>query len=96
MAVTVASTDERIAMIEAGANEVSDEDMYNGIMAGHEANQKIIQFIKDIQAPDPARRSSPTPPTSRSTRCSRPSGITPRTLCGPLWTPTTRTCGTSA
>ena len=50
MAVTVASTDERIAMIEAGANEVSDEDMYNGIMVGHEANQKIIQFIKDIQA----------------------------------------------
>ena len=50
MAVTVVSTDERIAMIEAGANEVSDEDMYNGIMAGHEANQKIIQFIKDIQA----------------------------------------------
>ena len=50
MAVTVASTDERIAMIEAGANEVSDEDMYNGIMAGHETNQKIIQFIKDIQA----------------------------------------------
>ena len=35
MAVTVASTDSRIAMIEAGANEVSDEDMYNGIMAGH-------------------------------------------------------------
>ena len=50
MAVTVASTDERIAMIEADANEVSDEDMYNGIMAGHEANQKIIQFIKGIQA----------------------------------------------
>ncbi len=50
MAVTVASTDERIAMIEAGANEVSDEDMYNGIMAGHEANQKIIQFIKGIKA----------------------------------------------
>ncbi len=50
MAVTVASTSERIAMIEAGANEVSDEDMYNGIMAGHEANQKIIEFIKGIQA----------------------------------------------
>ncbi len=50
MAVTVASTDERIAMIEAGANEISDEDMYNGIMAGHEANQKIIEFIKGIQA----------------------------------------------
>ena len=50
MAVTVASTDRLIAMIEAGANEVSDEVMYNGIMAGHEANQKIIEFIKGMQA----------------------------------------------
>lgn len=50
MAVTVASTTERIAMIEAGANEVSDEDMYNGIMAGHEANQHILQFINGIKA----------------------------------------------
>ena len=50
MAVTVASTDKLIAMIEAGANEVSDEAMYNGIMAGHEANQKIIEFIKGMQA----------------------------------------------
>ena len=49
MAVTVASTDERIAMIEAGANEVSDEDMFNGIMAGHAENQNIIEFIKGIQ-----------------------------------------------
>ena len=49
MAVTVASTDKLIAMIEAGANEVSDEVMYNGIMAGHEANQKI-EFIKGMQA----------------------------------------------
>ena len=50
MAVTVASTDSRIAMIEAGANIVSDDVMYNGIMAGHEANQPIIEFIKGIQA----------------------------------------------
>lgn len=50
MAVTVASTDSRIAMIEAGANIVSDEVMYNGIMAGHEANQQIIAFIKGIKA----------------------------------------------
>ena len=50
MAVTVASTDSRIAMIEAGANEISDEDMYNGIMAGHAANQQIIEFIKGMQA----------------------------------------------
>ena len=50
MAVTVASTDSRIAMIEAGADIVSDDVMYNGIMAGHEANQSIIEFIKSIQA----------------------------------------------
>ena len=50
MAVTVASTDSRIAMIEAGADIVSDDVMYNGIMAGHEANQAIIRFIKGIQA----------------------------------------------
>lgn len=50
MAVTVASTDERIAMIEAGANEVSDQEMYEGIMVGHEANQKIISLIKEMQA----------------------------------------------
>ena len=50
MAVTVASTDERIAMIEAGANEISDDVMYSGIIAGHKANQHIIEFIKGIQA----------------------------------------------
>ena len=50
MAVTVASTDKLIAMIEAGANEVSDDVMFHGIMAGHEANQKIIEFIKGIKA----------------------------------------------
>ncbi|MBP3415419.1 MAG: polyribonucleotide nucleotidyltransferase, partial [Clostridia bacterium] len=50
MAVTVASTDSRIAMIEAGANIVSDDDMYAGIMAGHEANQAVIEFIKGIKA----------------------------------------------
>ncbi len=50
MAVTVASTDSRIAMIEAGANEIPDDVMYEGIMAGHRANQSIISFIKGIQA----------------------------------------------
>lgn len=50
MAVTVASTDSRIAMIEAGADIVPDDVMFNGIMAGHKANQHIIEFIKGIQA----------------------------------------------
>ena len=50
MAVTVASTDSLVAMIEAGANEISEEIMFEGIMKGHEANQEIVSFIKGIQA----------------------------------------------
>ena len=50
MAVTVASTDQKVAMIEAGAQEVSEEDMFNGIMKAHEENQKIVEFIKQIRA----------------------------------------------
>ena len=50
MKITVASTDKLVAMIEAGANEVADEDVFDGIMKGHEANQKIVEFIKGIQA----------------------------------------------
>ncbi len=50
MHVTVASTADLVAMIEAGANEVDDETMFDGIMAGHEANQQIVKFINEIVA----------------------------------------------
>ena len=50
MFVTVASTDKLIAMIEASANQASDELMFDAIMYGHKANQKIIEFIKEIQS----------------------------------------------
>ena len=50
MAVTVASTDSLVAMIEAGANEVSNDVMFDGIMFGHKENQKIVEFIKGIRA----------------------------------------------
>ena len=50
MAVTVASTADRVAMIEAGANEVETQTMYDGIMAGDAENKKIVEFIKGIQA----------------------------------------------
>ena len=49
MAVTVASTSDLVAMIEAGANEVSNDDMYDGIMYAHKVNQDIVKFIKGIQ-----------------------------------------------
>ncbi|HJD24398.1 MAG TPA: polyribonucleotide nucleotidyltransferase [Firmicutes bacterium] len=50
MHVTVASTADLVAMIEAGANEIDNETMFNGIMAGHAANQQIVEFIKGIAA----------------------------------------------
>lgn len=49
MAVTVASTEKKIVMIEAGANDIDDDTMFKAIMFGHEANQKIIEFIKKIK-----------------------------------------------
>ena len=49
MAVTVASTADLVAMIEAGANEVDNETMYDGIMYAHKVNQEIVEFIKGIQ-----------------------------------------------
>ena len=50
MAVTVASTDSLVAMIEAGANEISNEDMFDAIMIAHETNKEIVEFIKGIRA----------------------------------------------
>ncbi len=50
MAVTVASTDSLVAMIEAGANEISNEDMFDAIMLAHETNKEIVEFIKGIRA----------------------------------------------
>ncbi|MCR4615641.1 MAG: polyribonucleotide nucleotidyltransferase [Clostridiales bacterium] len=50
MAVTVASTSDLVAMIEAGAKEVTNEEMYNGIMFAHKENQRIVEFIKGIAA----------------------------------------------
>ena len=50
MYVTVASTADLVAMIEAAANEVDDETMYDGIMFAHKENQKIVEFINQIRA----------------------------------------------
>ena len=49
MQVTVSSTEDLVAMIEAGANEIPNDIMFDGIMKGHAENQKIVSFIKDIQ-----------------------------------------------
>ena len=50
MALTVASTKEKVIMIEAGANEVPEAQMIDAIFAAHELNQKVIAFIETIVA----------------------------------------------
>lgn len=44
----VSSTKEKVMMIEAGANEISDETMFDAIMLAHEENKKIVEFIEKI------------------------------------------------
>ena len=48
--LTVASTSEKVIMIEAGANEVPEDKMIEAIYKAHEINQTIIEFINKIAA----------------------------------------------
>lgn len=50
MALTVASTREKVIMIEAGAKEVPEAVMIQAIFKAHEVNQEIIKFIDTIVA----------------------------------------------
>ena len=48
--LTVASTSEKVIMIEAGANEIPEAKMIEAIYMAHDINQKIIAFINEIVA----------------------------------------------
>lgn len=48
LTLTVASTADLVAMIEAGGNEIPDDLMFEAIMAGHEENKKMVKFIQEI------------------------------------------------
>ena len=48
--LTVASTSEKVIMIEAGANEIKEDKMIEAIYAAHEINQQVIEFINKIVA----------------------------------------------
>ena len=50
LALTVASTREKVIMIEAGAKEVPEQTMIAAIFKAHEVNQEIIKFIDRIVA----------------------------------------------
>jgi len=48
--LTVAASEKKVVMIEAGAKEVSDEDMYDAIMLAHGEIKKLLEFINSIIA----------------------------------------------
>ncbi|MBE7041135.1 MAG: polyribonucleotide nucleotidyltransferase [Ruminococcaceae bacterium] len=50
MTLTVAGTKEKVVMIEAGAKEVSEDVVFDGIQLAHEEIKKICDFIAGIQA----------------------------------------------
>ncbi len=47
--LTVAGSAQKVVMIEAGANQVPEDVMYDAIMFAHEEIKKIVEFIKGIQ-----------------------------------------------
>ncbi len=50
LSMTVAGTKEKVVMIEAGAKEVSEDVVFEGIQLAHEEIKKICDFIAGIQA----------------------------------------------
>ena len=48
--LTVAANEDVICMIEAGANEVSNDVMLDAIIKGHEEIKRMVAFIKNVQA----------------------------------------------
>ncbi|MCR4960169.1 MAG: polyribonucleotide nucleotidyltransferase [Lachnospiraceae bacterium] len=48
--LTVASTKQKVIMIEAGANEIPEDKMIEAIYKAHEVNQTVIEFIEKIVA----------------------------------------------
>ena len=48
--LTVSSTADLVAMIEAGGQEIPDDKMFDCIMAAHEANKEVVAFINSIVA----------------------------------------------
>ena len=49
MDVTLCATKDKIVMIEAGAKEVPEDDMFNALMEAHEELKKVCAFIQSIK-----------------------------------------------
>ena len=64
--LTVASREDKIMMIEAGANEIPDEEMIRCIYIADEQNKKIIEWVKGIVADCGKSPKSSSQPSKRS------------------------------
>ena len=71
--LTVASTREKVIMIEAGANEIPEAKMIEAIYKAHEVNQTIIKFIDEIVAECRQRETLLTPAVQFRKSCLQPS-----------------------
>ena len=69
--LTVASTREKVIMIEAGANEVPEDTMIEAIYKAHDVNQEIIRFIDKIVAECGKAETSSTIPAQFRKNCSQ-------------------------
>ena len=59
--LTVASTRDKVIMIEAGANEVPEDQMIEAIYKAHEVNQEIIRFFDQIMLSAGKRNTAMSP-----------------------------------
>ncbi len=50
LSLTVAGTKDAVMMVEAGANEISEEEMLGAILFAHDEIKKLVAFISEIQA----------------------------------------------
>ena len=50
MHISVAGTADAVMMVEAGANEISEEVILEGIMAAHEEIKRLVAFIEEFRA----------------------------------------------
>ncbi|MBQ9985872.1 MAG: polyribonucleotide nucleotidyltransferase [Oscillospiraceae bacterium] len=48
--LTVAGSAQKVVMIEAGADQIADDAMFDAIMLAHEEIKKVVEFISGIQA----------------------------------------------
>jgi polyribonucleotide nucleotidyltransferase len=95
MDVTVAATGQKVGMIEAGADEIPEDIMYEGIVKAHEEIKKQVALINQMVASS-ARRSSLTSMRISTRSCSRISLPSDWKRPVSAWTRTTRTSARSA